>query len=402
MRLGAVVAGALALLVAGCGAPAPVAPSSPANSAVTATAPPGPATATASAGTPPSSPSPTAIPARCSAEAAALNLKQQVGQLLMVGVSGGLDAAERDAISKNLVGSALLLGNSTAGVSGTRTLTSGLAHLTESPLLVAVDQEGGRVQRLAGRGFDTIPSAAQQAKLDPAELTRQATRWARQLHSAGVRLNLAPVADVVPAAKRTTNQPIGRLGRGYGADPTAVSASVRAFVGGMHAGGVGATVKHFPGLGEVTGNTDVTSTVVDTVTRSSGAGLRPFRDAVTDGVDAVMIASATYRRIDPDHIAVFSAEVIGIVRGWGFDGVVISDDLGAAAALRPVPARDRAVRFIAAGGDLAINADPALTSAMAAGLIARAKADKGFAGRVAESAARVLALKADLGLGACR
>lgn len=360
------------------------------------------ASATPAAATPSATASDEPSVPACTAAAARLSLAGQVGQLLMVGVSGELDAAERKAIQAQRVGSVVLLGNSTAGVTRTRVLTDAIGKLTTgSPILVAVDQEGGVVQRLAGPGFDTISSAARQAALPDAALTERAEHWGSQLADAGVQLDLAPVADVVPASKRSTNQPIARLGRGYGSDPVKVSAKVRAVIAGLHAGGVGATVKHFPGLGEVTGNTDFAHTVVDTVTSATHPGLRPFRDAARDGVDAVMISSATYRRIDPDHIAVFSPRVIGLLRDWGFTNVVISDDLGAAAALRSVPVRDRAARFVSAGGDLAINADPSLTAAMADGLVRKAKADPAFARMVGASAARVLALKARLGLLTC-
>lgn len=358
-----------------------------------------------SASPPAASPSPDPTPSaasRCAARAEAMPLRDQAGQLLMVGVSGSLDAAERKAVTGQRVGSVILLGNSTAGVDATRDLTTALGGLAkDTPLLVAVDQEGGLVQRLSGPGFDEIPSAIRQARLSDGALTAKATTWARQLEDAGVHLNLAPVADVVPASKKSSNEPVAKLGRGYGSDPATVSAKVRAFIDGMHAGGVGATVKHFPGLGEVTGNTDFSSNVVDTVTSATHKGLRPFRDAVSEGVDAVMVSSAIYRRIDPDRRAVFSADVLGILRDWGFDGVVISDDLGAAAALRKVPARERGVRFVRAGGDLVINADPRLTSAMVAGLLAEAEQDERFAARVTESAARVLGLKEALGLLSC-
>jgi len=93
--------------------------------------------------------------------------------------------------------------------------------------------------------------------------------------------------------------------------------------------------------------------------------------------------------------------VIGLVRGWGYQGVVISDDLGAAASVRTIPAGQRAVRFIAAGGDVVINADPSLVPAMTKALLAKAAKDPAFAARVTESAGRVLALKQSLGVFQC-
>ncbi|MCC6495540.1 MAG: glycoside hydrolase family 3 protein [Propionibacteriaceae bacterium] len=388
------------LALAGCAiGPAPLAPSatlpSPSGTPVapTVTATP---TATGSA------PTPTLPVNPCLDEAAGLSLRAQVGQLVMVGVGGGLDAAERRAIKANLVGSVVLLGAQDGGVRATRALTRELAGLNpEAALLVAADQEGGLVQRLRGSGFSRIPSAARQAKLADAELRAAARGWGAALGKAGVLLDLAPVADVVPAARKLSNAPIGRLDRGYGSNPAKVTAKTGAVIGGLADAGVAAAVKHFPGLGEVTGNTDHTAGVVDRVTTARSASLQPFRAAAEGGVAAVMVSSATYSRIDGSRQAVFSPKVIGLLRGWGYDGVVISDDLGAAVSLRRVAASDRAVRFLAAGGDLVINADPALTGAMVRGVLRKAKASPDFAEHVTGSAARVLLLKSRLGTYDC-
>lgn len=366
---------------------------------------PGASSVVPSPSTTSASPSPSATPAAelCLAEARSLSLDARIGQLLMVGVDGGLDAAERRALTKYHVGSVVLLGDQTGGVAGAARLTRRLLTLDpEAALLVAADQEGGRVQRLSGRGFSRIPSAVQQAKKSDAELRQAAKGWGSQLVKAGVLLNLAPVADVVPAAKKARNAPIGALGRGYGPDPQVVTAKTAAVIAGLQDAGATAAVKHFPGLGEVVGNTDHTAGVVDAVTLAKSASLEPFRAAAGAGVGAVMISSATYPRIDAKRQAVFSPKVIGLLREWAYDGVVISDDLGAAVSLRAVPTKDRAARFLAAGGDLVINADPGLTAAMVKGIRTRAAKDDKFAEGLVESAARVLRLKHGLGRYSCR
>ena len=114
-----------------------------------------------------------------------------------------------------------------------------------------------------------------------------------------------------------------------------------------------------------------------------------------------MISSATYSKIDPKNQAVFSSKVIGILRDWGYDGVVISDDLGAAISVGKVPAGPRALRFLSAGGDVVINASPALVAPMVKALKKQADADPAFAERVTASATRVLQMKQDLGILAC-
>jgi len=391
---------AAASLLAGCGvSPVPGPPSpAPPSSAATTPAPPPATTRAATLAPAESAPQQPA----CRAIAERLEPAERAGQLVMVGIAEGFDSVERAVLTDHHLGSVILMGGAADSRRGAVELTQELQDLAgDLGVLVAVDQEGGLVQRLKGPGFDTIPSAARQAEWAPAELTGRATGWAEQLALAGVHLNLAPVADVVPERNRARNAPIARLGRGYGSDPEEVSRLVLAFLTGMHAGGVATAVKHFPGLGAVSENTDVAAGVEDRTTTAGSDLLVPFRDAVEAGTDAVMISSATYRELDPDTIATFSPTVIGLLREWGFDKVVISDDLGVAEALADVPPSERAVRFLAAGGDLALTVDPAVAEAMVDGIVAGAEADPALAERVLQSATRVLALKESYGLVDC-
>ena len=394
--LGTLLAVALAgVLLAGCSAPAPRAPGTSPVPAPTAQRTTGPAPTTAS-------PSPTPSLPACTAEAAALPLAERVGQLVMVGVEVGLPASQREVIRDHHLGSAIVMGPTPGGVDGVARLTAALRELGgETGMLVAADQEGGLVQRLQGEGFGTIPSAARQARWSDAELRRRAATWGRALALAGVLLDLAPVADVVPRANRSANEPIAKLGRGYGSDPDVVSAKVAAFSAGMRAAGVAVAVKHFPGLGAVRGNTDFAARVVDRTTTADSRLLVPFRAAVRDGAAAVMVSSAYYARIDRARPAMHSPTVVGLLREWGFAGVVVSDDLGAAAALQAMPAGRRAVRFVAAGGDLVLTVDARTAGPMASALLQRAQDDERFAARVTASAVRVRALKASLGAYRC-
>lgn len=388
---------ALGVALAGCGGPQAAPSSAPTPTVSTASTPattaPVPTTASpASPGT-----------AACTALAASLPLREQAGQLVMGVVTEGLDEAETRSIRTAQLGSVILMGTSEAGVSGTRARTDAIRGLAgPTGLLIAVDQEGGLVQRLKGPGFDTIPAAKEQATWAPAELTAKAAAWGGQLKAAGVNLDLAPVADVVPAGQTSTNEPIGKLGRGYGTTPQAVGPRVTAFIRGLQQAGVGASVKHFPTLGRVTGNTDFAAGVDDTVTTATDPALGPFKDAIAADVESVMVATARYTRIDASSLAAFSPKVIGILRGdLGYSGVVISDDLGVAKAVADVRPQDRAVRFVRAGGDLAISVQPSVATSMVEGLVAAAEADPAFRSRVGESATRVLALKARLGVTTC-
>jgi beta-N-acetylhexosaminidase len=300
----------------------------------------------------------------------------------------------------------LLLGNSTIGREGIEDVTRRTLRATRQPediqTMIAADQEGGSVQRLKGTGFDSIPSAVQQAKLSDRRLAAEAKTWGQQLQSAGITANLAPVADVVPRSMIGRNEPIGQLRRGYGSDPVLVAAKVRAFVSGMASAGVATSLKHFPGLGRVRGNTDFRSDVVDTVTRRGDPALAGFSSGVEAGADMVMVSSATYSKLDPKHRAVFSPTVLrSMIRGdLDFTGVIISDDL-AASAMRDVSAGSRVARFVAAGGDLAIIGDPATAEVAADAVVVRARQNPAFAKLVAASATRVAELKQRHGLADC-
>jgi beta-N-acetylhexosaminidase len=171
----------------------------------------------------------------------------------------------------------------------------------------------------------------------------------------------------------------------------------------MESAGVATTAKHSPGLGRVTGNTDFTAQVVDTTTTRDDPYLRSFRAAIRAGVPFVMVALATYTRIDPNHLAVFSPTVIrSMLRGdLGFRGVVVSDDLGAAVAVADIPPAQRALDFILAGGDLIVSKTAGPADEMAAALVSRASSDPSFKALVDQSALRVLAAKQAWGLLPC-
>jgi beta-N-acetylhexosaminidase len=336
--------------------------------------------------------------------------EQRIGQLFLLGLADDqLGTAEQDAIRTQHFGSVWFVEQSKAGVEPIRTVANAVQVLATAEttasvrFFVAANQEGGIIQSLSGPGFSTIPSALDQSTIDPATLRLQAAQWGRELLSAGVNFNFAPVLDVVPPGTDAQNQPIGVLRRGYGHDPETVSAHALAFIRGMQDAGIATSGKHFPGLGRVTGNTDFTAAVADDVTTQNDAYLGPFRDAMAAGVPFVMVALATYQKIDPANLAVFSPIVMRqMLRGsLGFNGVVVSDDLGATAAVASISPADRAINFLSAGGDMIISKTVAPANAMARALSARASADPSFKVRVDDAALRVLRAKIAYGLVRC-
>lgn len=340
----------------------------------------------------------------------AMTSAQRVGQLFMGGINAATPDQKRIAVLHQYhVGSVFLAGRSTKGTQATKTVVNGLQAKADTVaghrvgLLISTDQEGGRVQVLSGPGFSTMPSALVQGTWTTTKLRDSAAVWAKQLKAAGVNLNLAPVADVVPASLGKNNAPIGAYDREFGHTAATVTPHSDAFAAGFAQSGVLATVKHFPGLGNVRGNTDTTAGVVDSVTTPKSSSLTPFSSAIKAGIPFVMISSATYTKIDAKHQAVFSSTVIqGLLRKtFNFQGVVVSDDIGNAVAVKKVPPGDRAVRFLSAGGNQVLTVEPNLIPAMVKAVQARMAQSSAFSKQVDTSVHRVLAAKQKAGLLHC-
>jgi beta-N-acetylhexosaminidase len=335
---------------------------------------------------------------------------QRIGQLFLLGLANDqLGSAEQSAIRTYHFGSVWFVEQSAAGAPAIRAVADAVQALATAEttanvrFFVAANQEGGIIQSLSGPGFSTIPSALDQSAIDPATLQSRAGLWGRELASAGINLNFAPVLDVVPPGTDAQNAPIGALKRGYGHDPATVSAHALTLMRGMDGAGIATTGKHFPGLGRVTGNTDFTAAVVDDMTTATDPYLAPFRDAASAGVPMIMVALATYQKIDPTELAVFSPAVMRqmLRSSLGFTGVVVSDDLGATVAVANIAPADRAIDFLVAGGDLIISKTVAPANAMAAAIAARASTDAAFKARVDDAALRILRAKAARGLVRC-
>lgn len=335
---------------------------------------------------------------------------ERVGQLFMIGEPlTSSDQATRQAIKGLAVGGVVFYGDSNAPVAAIRALTDRLQAVVAGAtpsigLFISTNQEGGQVQELAGPGFDAMPSAVVQGMTDPTSLEDDARRWGSELSQAGVNVDLAPVLDVVPPSFTAVNQPIARYQRELGNNPATVASHGVALVRGFQAAGVSATLKHFPGLGRVVGNTDTTSGVEDTLTTRHDAFLAPFASGVRAGARLVMISLATYSQIDPNNFAAFSSIVIRqMLRGdLGFRGLVISDDLGSAKQVLDVAPATRAVDFLAAGGTIVLVVRPVSDYAvMVAAVLAQAAANPTFRKLVDADALEVLTAKQAAGLLAC-
>ena len=350
----------------------------------------------------PSAASAASAPASCALQAfSRMSEAQRVGQLFLVGIAGAPAGDVAQAVRTYHFGSLLWQGTSTAGLAADRQASQAIQALASSAatagvrFFIAANQEGGQVQELKGAGFPAIPSALAQGQLSTAELQRQAAAWGRELRSAGVNLDLAPVMDVVPSAMASQNAPVGALQREFGYDPQTTGTHGVAFIRGMRQAGVATTAKHFPGLGQVAGNTDFSSGVIETTTGPKSPYLKSFQSAIKAGVPFVMVALATYTRIDPHHLAAFSSRVMqGLLRQQlHFRGVIVSDDLGAAAAVAGLSPATRGIDFLAAGGDLITSQSLPAAIAMDQAVLARAADDAGFRSVVNSAVMHVLDAK---------
>ena len=399
----AALASTTALALSACGGSGTGSGASGPTGTVGAT-PPAPAPATSA------TPTTTATAQTCVREAyESLSEDQRLGQLLMIGFDTNAPLTALDEyVRDEHVGNVIYLGG-WEGFEKVRSTSEHLDGLVDAEstgdvgLLIAADQEGGIVHQLRGDGFTRPPRALDQAALSPDELTAAATGWGEEIAAAGVDVNLAPVADTVPDEIGTANEPIGRWGRQFGSDPAVVSEYVTAFLDGMAAAGVVGIVKHFPGLGRVTGNTDFTAEgIEDPVATVDDPFLDPFVAGMDAGAGMVMMASALYPGLDPDNQALYSSAIVtDLLRDrLGWDGVVITDDVNAA-ALAGIPAGERAVGFIAAGGDIVLNGEPRATAEMLEAIRSEMATDPEFATKVEAAVERVLSLKDELGMLPC-
>ena len=202
------------------------------------------------------------------------------------------------------------------------------------PLIVAADQEGGIVSHLAPP-LTRLPALSTLASLAPDVRARKAEEFGRihgqELAALGVNQNLAPVLDLRPDLKRNRfdfNTLIGQ--RAISDDPTTVADIARSYVHGLEASGIGATVKHFPGLGRVRADTHHFSADLDTpLEELEASDWIPFRKVLAGSKAQLMIGHVTLTSVDPDRAASHSRLVVdGIVRKkWNYQGVIMTDDL---------------------------------------------------------------------------
>lgn len=220
--------------------------------------------------------------------------------------------------------------------------------------LIGIDEEGGNVTRLESATGSTLPGAGQLGLLDDVEATRASgAELAKRVTAIGGNVVLGPVADVNTDPR---NPVIGV--RSFGNDETLVSRHVLAAVDGIQSGAAAACVKHFPGHGDTHLDSHHASPVISLdIDEFERVHLEPFRAAVAAGVDSIMTAHIVVPAWGAEP-ATLNPRVLGMLRDWGFDGVIISDALDMAAIRETVGIGVGAARALAAGVDLLCIGNP--------------------------------------------
>ena len=346
-------------------------------------------------------PTTTAPPSAAEQLLEGLSPREIAGQLVLVGIAAGSEIPPATFEEHHAGGIFLLqVWEGAEQVDAVVDSAFSLAR-PELPPLLAVDQEGGQVRMLRGDAARETASAEALGAEGPQAVADAYTSIGEDLSARGLHVALSPVADVVDPELGDANEPVGGLDRGFGTDPEQVADCVTAAVEALSEQGIGATLKHFPGLGRVEQNTDFSAEgIEDATTGPEDPFLESFRAGIDAGAQLVMMSSAIYPRIEPDVPAMFSAAAIqDLLRdGLGFEGLVVTDDIGAAQAVADVPVAERATRLLEAGGDAVLTADPSLTGELVDAIEEWAGRGEEQEQRVRESAGRMLALKEELGL----
>lgn len=275
---------------------------------------------------------------------------------LMLGIEGTeLLGEERERLQHPAVGGVILFSRNYANPTQLRALTAAIRELRRPPLLIAVDQEGGRVQRFR-EGFTTLPPLAQLGKawrtapalaLEAAE--QAAWLMAIELRGCDVDFSFAPVLDI----DRGISQVIGD--RAFGGSADAVATLALAWQRGAKAGGMMSVGKHFPGHGGVAPDSHHNAAVDNRALADLvHADLLPFRRLIDNGLAAMMMAHVEYPNVD-DKPAGFSTAWIRYLRHeLNFHGAIFSDDLEMAAAAVAGDLAGRVNAALCAGCDMAI------------------------------------------------
>lgn len=280
-----------------------------------------------------------------------LSLADKVGQVLMAGFAGlAAPAHILEWLAAGRIGGVYLFARNIESPAQIKRLIAECRATAKHPIMVGIDQEGGIVARLRD-GFSESPGAMALGAAGDRHLAEDiAFMMGRELAALGINWNFAPVADI---ARNSDNPSVGA--RSVGRDPQLVGEIVAAQVHGFQRGGVAATVKHFPGLGNTVIDThDAAATVSDSLSYLYEEDLLPFRAAFAADVGCVMLTHVIYEELDDKLPATLSPRIVdGLLRAaLGYDGAVCTDCMEMKAITDAFSAGESAVLSLLAGVDM--------------------------------------------------
>jgi len=328
-----------------------------------------------------------------------MKLEEKIGQLMMIGIeSCSLATEEKSFIKENCVGGIILFERNYESLKQIINLTSEIQAIYEGiPILIAVDQEGGRVQRFKAP-FSHLPSPLSIGKLvslegNSVKISYETAKIiGKELNAVGINMNLAPVLDL-----NTTpdNKVIGD--RSFGNDPIKVAKIGLSIVAGLQDHGVIACGKHFPGHGHTNKDSHKELPVIPhSLARLSSVELKPFIHCIKNGMLSIMTAHIKFPGIDKEHPASLSETITGklLRKTLKFTGIVISDDLCMGAISNNYKIADAAVNCIIAGSDMVIVSKSLSQQKKAFDTLVKAASSGAMPqSRIDESISRILRIK---------
>ena len=299
---------------------------------------------------------PAALPANCPDVPSGWSARRLAAEVTTISVDAGDLRAARPAVRAG-AGGVVIFGDSGPADLGAR--IQQLEHQAPAgpkPIIMA-DEEGGGVERIANL-VGSLPWPRTAAKtLTSAALRRKVKRMAQRMHRLGITMDLAPVLDLDNGPGPDAHHPDGR--RSFSLNPAITTRYSLAFAQGLIDSRVIPVVKHFPGLGTATNNTDNGRALIAPLARLERLDLAPFRATVNAGTPAVMMSNAVIRGFSRRPVSVLRRAVTGLLRHQlGFRGLILTDSLTAGALRSAGYTPERAaVAALRAGADLTLGGD---------------------------------------------
>lgn len=324
-----------------------------------ATARPTPSAAVTASPTPPP---PTPPPCTNLQAIASWSVEQRAAQLVVVPAQETDVAAVSPSVAAG-AGGVILFGSAAPQDLGTQLAALDAGAPAGVDPLVMSDEEGGGVQRMANLAGSLPWPATMAATMTPSQVQQAVAAVARRMLASGVNMDLAPVLDLAagpgPDAQHTDGP------RSFGLSPSVATQYGLAFARGLQSGGVIPVVKHFPGEGAASANTDDAPATTPPLSELEKNDLLPFEAAIRAGLPAVMVGNASVPGLTGTPASLSAAAITGLLRGQlGFHGLVITDALNAKAiSALGISVPRAAVEAVAAGADMVLynSSNPNLT-----------------------------------------